>query len=138
MRNTIDEYGRNAGKIWEALNFNRSLPQTKLMRNTKMKNNEFYNAVGWLARENKIKKQNSTNGFIYSLGETNLVSKIGGDAGTVWITLSKLGEGNVSSIAKNARLEIDDVHAALGWLARENKIEAKIEKNQQIKFKLKN
>ena len=46
MKNIIDEYGRNAGKIWEVLTANGSLPQTKLIRNTRLKNAEFHSAVG--------------------------------------------------------------------------------------------
>jgi Winged helix-turn-helix domain (DUF2582) len=138
MKNIIDEYGRNAGKIWETLNTNGSLPQTKLIRNTKLKNEEFHSAVGWLARENKINKQNMIQNPTYSLGETNLTTKIGEDAGKVWKTLSTLGENDVSAIAKNAQIEPDEVHAALGWLAREDKIDIKLGKNQKIIFTLKN
>jgi len=138
MRNIIDEYGRNAGKIWEALNANGSLSQTKLIRNTKLKNEEFNSAIGWLARENKINKQNTTQGSSFGLGETNLTAKIGEDAGCVWKTLSALGENDVSSIAEYSRIKPDEVHAALGWLAREDKIDVKYRKNQQIKFRLKN
>lgn len=54
MKDIIEAIGRNAGKIWENLNANGSLPQTKLIRNTKLKNDEFHIAIGWLARENKI------------------------------------------------------------------------------------
>jgi hypothetical protein len=121
MKNIIDEYGRNAGKIWEALN---------------VKNDEFHSAVGWLARESKINKQDMAQGSKYSLGETNLTTKIGGDAGRVWETLNTLGENDVSNIAKYARIDPDEVHAALGWLAREDKIEVKYGKNQQTMFRL--
>jgi hypothetical protein len=138
MRNIIDEYGRNAGKIWEALNTDGSLTQTKIIRNTKLKNDEFYSAIGWLARENKINRQNMTQGSSYSLGETNLTTKIGGNAGRVWKTLSTWGENDVSAIAKYSRIQQDEVHAALGWLARENKIDVKYGRNQKITFRLKN
>lgn len=138
MKNIIDEYGRNAGKIWEALNANGSLPQTRLIRNTRLKNDEFHSAVGWLARESKINKQDMAQGSKYSLGETNLTTKIGGDAGRVWETLNTLGENDVSNIAKYARINPDEVHTALGWLAREDKIEVKYGKNQQTMFRLKN
>lgn len=138
MRNIIDEYGRNAGKIWEVLNANGSLTQIKLIRNTKLKNDDFHSAIGWLARENKINRQNTAQGSSYILGETNLTTKIGQDAGRVWKTLSTLGENDVSSIAKYSKIETDEVHAALGWLAREDKIDVKYGRNQQIKFRLKN
>ena len=138
MRNIIDEYGRNAGKIWEALNANGSLTQTKLIRNTKLKNDEFNSAIGWLARENKINRQSTKQGLSYGLGETNLTIKIGGDAGRVWKTLNTLGENDVFTIAKYSRIDHNEVNAALGWLAREDKIDVKYGKNHQIKFRLKN
>jgi hypothetical protein len=138
MRNIIDEYGRNAGKIWEALNTDGCLTQTKLIRNTKLKKDEFNSAIGWLARENKISKQNTKHGSSYILSETNLTTKIGGHAGLVWEALGTLGEIDISAIAKYSQMEQDEVHAALGWLAREDKIDAKYGKNQKIKFKLKN
>ena len=138
MRNIIDEYGRNAGKIWEILNVKGSLNQTKLIRDTKLNNYEFHSAVGWLARENKIKRKSTEQDSSYTLGETNLTTKIGGDAGRVWEALSKLGENDASSIAKYSRIEQDEVHAALGWLAREDKIDVNYVRNHQIKFRLKN
>ncbi len=134
----IDEYGKNAGKIWEALNVNGLLSHTKLIRNTKLKNDEFLSAVGRLARENKINRQNVAQNPTYSLGETNLTEKIGGDAGRVWKTLCHWGENNVSEIAKYARIEPDEVYSALGWLAREDKIDVKYGKNQKITYRLKN
>ena len=130
MKNIINEYGINAGKIWEALNANGSLDQMKLIRNTKLKNDEFYSAVGWLARENKINRQNTTRGSIYVLGETNLIAKIGEDAGRVWTTLTTWGENDASAIAKYSRIESDEVYAALGWLARADKIEVNYRRNQ--------
>ena len=138
MRNIIDEYGRNAGKIWETLNTKGPLNQTKLIRNTKLKNYEFHSAIGWLARENKINRQNTEQDPSYILGETNLTTKIGRDAGRVWKTLSTWGESDVSLIAKYSRIEQDEVHAALGWLTREDKIDVKYGRNKQIKFRLKN
>ena len=137
MRNIIDEYGRNAGKIWETLNTKGPLNQTKLIRNTKLKNYEFHSAIGWLARENKINRQNTEQDPSYILGETNLTTKRGRDAGRVWDTLSKLGENDASSISKYSHIQQDEVYAALGWLAREDKIDVNYERNHQIKFRLK-
>ena len=138
MKNLIDQYGINAGKIWEALNSNGSITETKLIRNTKLKNDEFYSAVGWLARENKINKNNKKQVSSYSLGETNLTIKIGGDAGRVWQTLNTWGENDISEIAEYSRIKQDEVYAALGWLSREDKIEVRYEqmKNQLNGFSI--
>jgi hypothetical protein len=138
MKNIIDEYGKNAGKIWDILNDSGSLPMNKLLRNTKLKVDEFYSAVGWLARENKINKDDTIKDSTFGIGETNLTTKIGGDAGNVWNTLSIRGENDASDIAKYAQIELNDVLAALGWLAREDKINIKYGKNKQLKFRLKN
>ena len=137
MRNILDEYGRNAGKIWETLHSNGSMPQTKIIRTTKLTNNEFHNAIGWLARENKVNKAKTTHGSSYILGETNLVSKIGEDAGRIWRTLESLGENDVTTITHHTGMKPIDVQEALGWLAREDKIEIKQNKNNQLTVRLK-
>jgi hypothetical protein len=138
MKNLIEEYGRNAGKIWETLNSNGALSQTKLIKDTKVKNDEFYGAVGWLARENKINIQYTKYGSIYNLGDTNLLEKIGNDAGVVWNTLNMQGKLDISSLVKYSDLKNDEVFAALGWLAREDKIDGKYSKNKKLTFELKN
>jgi hypothetical protein len=125
MKNVINEYGENAGKVWQALHDQGPLPQTKLIRTTKLKDEEVHSAIGWLARENKINKNSTQNGTIYNLGDTNLTSKIGADAGKIWKTLHVFGENDVSELSRLTRLEKKEVEAALGWLARENKIQAK-------------
>jgi len=121
MKNVIEEFGENAGKVWQVLNTQGSLTQTKIMKTTKLKEDEFFAAIGWLARENKICRQ----GPMYRLGQTNLTNKIGTDAGKVWDLLSKQREVDVSAIARLARLQPKDAYSALGWLARENKIDVK-------------
>ena len=65
-----------------------SLTQTNLMKKTKLKDDEFYAAIGWLARENKICKDGTT----YKLGETNLTDKIGGDASKIWTVIHTCGD----------------------------------------------
>jgi len=133
MPNLNEKFGRNAGKVWVALNTKGPLTGASLMKSTKLSENELYAAVGWLARENKIYKD----GNLYRLGETNLTSKIGTDAGKVWSTLNSQKEIDVSSISKIAQINIKDAYSALGWLAREDKIEGTKPKTNQYKFKLK-
>jgi hypothetical protein len=133
MKNVINEYGENAGKIWQALHDQGSLSQTKLIRTTKLNEDELHSAVGWLARENKITTDSSPNDTTYYLGTTNLTSKIGSNAGKIWKALKVNGENDIRKLAQLTRLEKKDVEAALGWLARENKILAKQE-DREIKF----
>jgi len=133
MVNIIEEYGRNAGKIWQTLCSHGPLTEKKLMNATKLKTHEFYAAIGWLARENKICKINT----MYQLGETNLTEQIGQNAGKIFTVLETLKEIDVTVIQNLTRMKTVDAYSALGWLARENKIEVTTPtpKEYQIKFK---
>lgn len=121
----------SAGKIWRALESKGPLQENKLIWGTKLENNIFYGAIGWLARENKINKEND----IYKLGETNLTLKIGKDAGKVWRVLDTWGEVDVSSISRLARIDEKDVFYAIGWLAKEEKIEGRVVDTEENKIK---
>ena len=121
MKNILEEFGINAGKIWTTLNSQGPLPEAKLMQTTKLSDPEFYSAIGWLARENKICKT----GTLYQLGETNLTNRIGTNAGKIWKMIEIRGKFDVYDITRLTDMEERDAYLALGWLARENKIEAK-------------
>ena len=66
MINTLEQFGRNAGKLWETLNVKGSLTEAKLIETTSLRPYEFHIAVGWLAKENKVRKD----GEFYRLDET--------------------------------------------------------------------
>jgi len=133
----IDEFGQNAGKVWQTLNVKGPLSETKLINSTFLNEHQIHAAVGWLARENKI----CQNGTVYKIGGTNLEGKIGFDAGKVWTVLAKQHtDVAITSLSRLTRINVNDVFAAIGWLARENKIEAKTiksKKSQQLKVSLK-
>lgn len=130
MINTLEQFGRNAGKVWEMLNANGSLAEAELIEATSLRPYEFHIAVGWLAKENKIRKD----GEFYQLDETNLNSKIGEDAGKIWNVLHAEGETDILHISKLTQIEEMDTYLAIGWLARENKIQLNMEELQhQIK-----
>jgi len=131
MINIIEEFGRNAGELWKALKTQGPLPETKLMENARLQEDEFYVAIGWLARENKVCKT----GPLYKLGETNLTNKVGADAGKVWKVLETRGKVDVLDIANITQLDEREVYSALGWLARENKIEPKTTVPKEYKIK---
>lgn len=131
MKNVINNFGRNAGKIWTTLNVYGPLSKNILIIKTRLKENDFHAGLGWLARENKIYK----NGSKYELKETNLTDKIGGDAGKVWNVLNSQGIIDVSTITKITQINKRDAYSALGWLAREDKI--RISKGKQINYGLK-
>lgn len=121
MTNIYEEFGKNAGEIWRTLNTYGPLTETKLKENARLHDTAFYSAVGWLARENKIYKD----GPVFKLGETNLTSKIGVDAGKVWKMLETRGNIDVCDVSTVLQMDERDIYTALGWLARENKIDAK-------------
>ena len=137
MNMTINEFGQNAGKVWQLLNEKGPLSETKLINFSLLKEWQLRTALGWLARENKICR----NGTVYKIGNTNLISEIGVDAGKIWTVLSrKQNEINISSLSRLAKINVNDAYTAIGWLAREDKIDAKTVVNQktsQLKVKLK-
>jgi hypothetical protein len=137
MTTIIEEFGQNAGKIWQALSEKGPLSETKLVNSTFLNEHQLRTAVGWLARENKICR----NGSVYKLGETNLIEKVGKDAGKVWAALSKRQtEVDIYSLARLTKIGVNDVYTAVGWLAREDKIDVKTavkQKNKQLKIGLK-
>ena len=135
MDDNIGMIGRNAGMIWENLNENGSLLQKNIRSKTDLKNNEFHMAVGWLARENKINKSQKNN--TYQLGESNIADDIGCFAEKVSNELQDQSKKNVATIAKSAELRPKEVYMALGWLAREDKLEIFQDRTLQKKYSLK-
>jgi Winged helix-turn-helix domain (DUF2582) len=132
MKTLIDEFGWNAGKVWNILSTKGPLKEEALLQTTNLSEDELWTAIGWLARENKICRENN----LYKLGQTNLTTKVGTDAGKVWSTVAKQGEVDVSTIAKVAQITVVDAYCALGWLARENKIICKKIKTKIPKIKV--
>lgn len=118
MRNLTTKFGENAGKIWQTLNHNGYSEEEKLQETTRLSKKEFYAGVGWLARENKIKKEDEH----YKLDSTNLTNTVGTTAGQVWKILDIWDEADLMTLAKLSDSSQEEVYAALGWLAREDKI----------------
>jgi len=135
MTKIINNYGKNAGKIWKILDAHGPLTPNRLMKTTKLNEDDFYVAVGWLAKENKICKTGSK----YNLGNTNLETRIGKDAGKIWKTLREIGYVDAPYLPKLAGVSNKDTYTALGWLAREGKINVKQikPKKPQTKYGLK-
>ena len=52
----------------------------------------------------------------------NISNKIGINAGKIWNSLNQIGPQSQSALIKKNKLSLTDFHAAIGWLARENKI----------------
>ena len=124
MIDVSEEFGFNAGRVWTALKDNGPLTLNQLIEETSLRQNEVLAAVGWLARENKIRKE----GEVFCLDQTNLTFTIGGNAGKIWNALFENGELDTNNISKLIKLDESDTFSALGWLARENKIHLKKKK----------
>ena len=50
----INNIGNNAGVIWNVLDANGKMTETKLKKESGLGSAEFYTALGWLAREGKL------------------------------------------------------------------------------------
>jgi hypothetical protein len=50
----INNIGNNAGVIWNVLNANGKMTESKLKKESGLGSAEFYTALGWLAREGKL------------------------------------------------------------------------------------
>ena len=119
MRDLTTYFGENAGKIWHALNEGEPLTKEAILECSKLNETEFYGAIGWLAREDKISEEFED---FFKLDKTNLSPKIGTNAGKVWKVIDIWGDVDFHTIKRLAKIDEKEVHSALGWLARENKI----------------
>jgi hypothetical protein len=57
-------------------------------------------------------------------------------AGIVWNSLSKLGPQSIAQLKRATKLSDTELYAALGWLARENKIEIMGDRPLFFRFKV--
>jgi hypothetical protein len=129
VRSITSLYGENAGRIWQLVNEKTSADEQTIKQSTMMNKENFHAAVGWLAREDKIKRT----GDVYSLDSTNLSQDIGSVAGRVWKILDIWEEADLQTLKKLADMSDEEVYAGLGWLAREGKID----KTEQDRYYLK-
>ena len=51
-----------------------------------------------------------------------MIEEIGLNAGKLWSVLDENGKQNIKDVKKNLKITNNNLYAALGWLARENKI----------------
>jgi hypothetical protein len=119
MSAIINSCGAHAGKIWNILQDSGTLTEKKLIRKSGLTQQELYCGIGWLARENKIRVEKEQ----YQLGETNLEEDIGKNAGKIWLALDIWGKVDFLSLKRLAQVKETDVLSAVGWLAREDKID---------------
>ncbi len=60
-------YGKNAGAVWRALNERGKLGMRDLSKHTKLSMLEVNGAMGWLARENKVRMIENGAKVLYEL-----------------------------------------------------------------------
>ena len=118
VRKLTTKFGENAGKIWQALQDTDTKDEESLKKSTNLSKNDFYAGVGWLARENKIKKVDQ----YYELDSTNLTNSVGTAAGRVYKILDIWDEADITTLKKLSDTDEKEVYAALGWLAKEGKV----------------
>ena len=118
MINTSDQFGRNAGRLWQTLEKHGALSKDQLQKNTQLRPYEIDIAIGWLAREGKISFENN----MYQIGQANLIDIIGKNAGVIWESLHKQCESSISGLTKETQLPTHQIYEAVGWLAREDKL----------------
>lgn len=121
MIHSIEQFGRNAGIVWNVLKENNYLSDSDLIELTSLREYELYIAIGWLARENKIKKE----GECFKLDASNLDYEIGQNAGKLWQLLYNEGDFKIKDLLNKLDINEKDTYSAIGWLARENKIKIK-------------
>ncbi|HUS99772.1 MAG TPA: winged helix-turn-helix domain-containing protein, partial [Candidatus Thermoplasmatota archaeon] len=130
MSDIVSVFGDQAGTVWQILHNRGPLIESELLSLTHLTEPQLHAAIGWLARENKIRKENNT----YLLGESNLVQIIGNDAGKIWRTLEIWGEVDVQSLSRLSRIVEHDVFTAVGWLAREGKVDGIVQNIDEKKI----
>ena len=130
MKDITTKFGENAGKIWSTLSEKGCAHKEEIISTTKLDETDFHTGVGWLARENKISRQDEN---CFKLDNSNLDTEIGANAGKVWKILDIWGDVDIQTIKRLSDLDDIKVHAALGWLAREDKIEV----DDKYRFNLK-
>jgi len=118
VRDVTVKFGNSAGKIWQVLNEKGCLKKDDIIQITNLNETDLHTGIGWLARENKISRQQDR----YKLENTNLDSEIGTHAGRIWKILDIWGEADIETIKRLSDLDENQVNLAIGWLAKEDKI----------------
>jgi len=67
---------------------------------------------------------------------THMIEQIGETAGAIWQYLEKTGDATISQLIKSVKADDFLVAAALGWLAREDKVEVYVKgRSKRVKLK---
>jgi len=129
VRNNTSQFGDNAGKVWQTISNQGKVSINDIRSETQLSDKDLFAAVGWLARENKIKKENDK----YMLDETNLDDVIGSTAGKVYKILDIWEQADLQTMRRLSDEPDEEIYTALGWLAREDKVI--MDKDQKFSLK---
>ncbi|MDG6229646.1 MAG: winged helix-turn-helix domain-containing protein [Candidatus Thermoplasmatota archaeon] len=121
----MSQYGEKAGRVWHIVNERSEVDEQTLKQTAMLSKEDFHAAIGWLAREGKIRKT----GTCYSLDDTNLSDDIGTVAGRIWKILDIWEDADLQTLKKLSDVTDEEIYAGLGWLAREGKVD-KTEQNR--------
>lgn len=125
MSSKTEVFGENASKILKAIVRSKSVlvGDLYLEVETKLSNDKVKEALGWLIearRVDGIKEKGDKSGKIkYALVDGTYEK----NASVIWRSLSQNGTQNITQLKKSTNLDEEDVHGALGWLARDNDID---------------
>jgi hypothetical protein len=116
----VHQIGVNAGKIWATLNKSGAMDELSIQKAAGLTKGEVHKALGWLAREGKVKIESGKYKLVEG-GDPKATEKYGKAAGVVWQVL--FGENPSDALRDCLRLEEEVLHGALGWLAKEGKVD---------------
>jgi hypothetical protein len=125
MSSKTEVFGENANKVLKAIVRSKSVlvGDLYLEVETKLSNDKVKEALGWLIDSRKvdaIKDKSDKSGKIkYALVDGTYEK----NASVIWRSLSQNGSQNITQLKKSTKLSEEDVHGALGWLARDNDID---------------
>ncbi len=63
----VEEIGMSAGKVWQCLKENGELNPSVIIKKTGLKRDTLFAAVGWLAREGKLRFREENRSTLISL-----------------------------------------------------------------------
>ncbi len=130
VRNNTSQFGDNAGKVWQTISNQGKVSIDDIRSETQLSDKDLFAAVGWLARENKIKKENNK----YLLDETNLDNVIGSTAGKVYKILDIWEQADLQTMRRLSDEPDEEIYTALGWLAREDKLIMDKDQKYSLKY----
>lgn len=122
MSGNTEKFGENSSKILRTMikSNMKMLTSVDLEGETRLSADKVQDAMGWLIKSSKVSAvRDIENNMRYVLIDGTYEK----NASVVWKSLSDKGPQNIASLRRNTSLTEEEIHGALGWLARENDID---------------